>query len=187
MRDPGDSFFSDEEAEFIHVDQQNKSVIDEMLARGSKDKLAISVLDSGLGINSGDQLSLFKMFSCLKNNRELNTQGIGLGLFICKHIVQEFGGQVTVKSRPSKGSRFSFWFELEEPERPGEEPERGQIVERRHQVSIQRSLYNYNTQKILVVDDEAFNITAILGLMKALKMNNISTTVDTCQDGQETV
>tara|TARA_B110000305_G_C19098010_1_gene473947 strand:+ start:444 stop:626 length:183 start_codon:yes stop_codon:yes gene_type:complete len=40
----------------------------------------------------------------------MNTQGIGLGLFICKQIVEEFDGKIHVKSVPQMGSTFTFFM-----------------------------------------------------------------------------
>ena len=44
----------------------------------------------------------------------MNTNGIGLGLCICKSICQFFGGKISVKSQVSVGSIFSIYFILEE-------------------------------------------------------------------------
>ena len=52
------------------------------------------------------------MFGTLKNTRQMNTHGIGLGLFICKKIVNEFNGQISVKSEFGNGSTFTFYFEI---------------------------------------------------------------------------
>lgn len=49
----------------------------------TKDKIVITVLDTGTGISNKDQKKLFKMFGYLKSTQQMNTQGIGLGLFIC--------------------------------------------------------------------------------------------------------
>lgn len=49
-----------------------------------RDKIVITVLDTGAGISEKDQKKLFKMFGCLKSTQQMNTQGIGLGLFICR-------------------------------------------------------------------------------------------------------
>jgi hypothetical protein len=38
------------------------------------------------------------MFGTMKNTRQMNSHGIGLGLFICKKIVNEFNGHIRVKS-----------------------------------------------------------------------------------------
>ena len=46
---------------------------------------------------------------------------------------------------------------------------------------------NRNKHKILVADDQPFNICAITGLMTALGMQNVADVVDTCFDGQSLV
>lgn len=53
------------------------------------------------------------MFGFLKNTQQMNTKGIGLGLYFSNKIVQEFGGQIIVKSEYKKGTRFTFSFVLE--------------------------------------------------------------------------
>lgn len=52
------------------------------------------------------------MFGYLDETNCLNTQGIGLGLYITRMIVQTFGGEVYVKSKIGEGSRFGLTFEL---------------------------------------------------------------------------
>ena len=39
-----------------------------------------------------------------------------MGLCISKQIVEQFNGQITIKSRAGKGTRFTFWFELDDLE-----------------------------------------------------------------------
>ena len=53
------------------------------------------------------------MFGTLSNTRQMNTHGVGLGLFICKKIVEEFKGAIMVQSEFGKGTRFLFSFDLE--------------------------------------------------------------------------
>ena len=48
------------------------------------EQIEIQVEDSGIGISEVDQKKLFKMFGYLKSTQQMNIQGIGLGLFICK-------------------------------------------------------------------------------------------------------
>ena len=50
----------------------------------------MSVIDSGVGINEQDQKKLFKLFGFLDTTKEINTKGIGLGLHICKMIIDQF-------------------------------------------------------------------------------------------------
>ena len=61
-----------------------------------------------------DQINLFKMFGTLNNTKQMNTHGVGLGLFICKRIVEQFSGAIFVQSQFGKGTRFMFSFDLEE-------------------------------------------------------------------------
>jgi signal transduction histidine kinase len=74
----------------------------------------ITVLDTGTGISKKEQKKLFKMFGCLQSTQQMNTQGIGLGLFICKQIVEQFEGDIFVKSQVGKGTRFTFSFLLDQ-------------------------------------------------------------------------
>ena len=84
-----------------------------MFARhDSLDKIVISVQDTGIGMSQVEQRNLFQMFGCLKSSQNLNSNGIGLGLFICKLIVQEFDGDIIVDSQPGVGSKFTFSFLL---------------------------------------------------------------------------
>lgn len=70
--------------------------------------MVISVIDTGIGIKKKDRIKLFKLFGCLQNTRQMNTQGIGLGLVISENIIKAFDGGIGVKSRYGKGSKFTF-------------------------------------------------------------------------------
>ena len=52
------------------------------------------------------------MFGFLDETSELNTQGIGLGLYITKMVVGAFDGDVSVNSTVGQGSEFSLTFKL---------------------------------------------------------------------------
>lgn len=82
----------------------------------SEQYLKVSVKDTGVGIKDEDRDKLFKLFGFLHSTQGMNTKGIGLGLAICKMIVQQFRGEVYVDSKLNHGSTFTFTFELEEKE-----------------------------------------------------------------------
>lgn len=63
-------------------------------------ELVISVQDTGIGISETDQQKLFQLFGKLSSSRQMNTSGIGLGLSICKRILDSFGGEISVESIP---------------------------------------------------------------------------------------
>jgi PAS domain S-box-containing protein len=83
-----------------------------IFARREKDRLAVGVSDQGPGIASEDQDRIFEPFNRLKNG--IKSAGVGLGLVVCKRLVEAHGGRVWVESRPGEGSTFLFTIPLEE-------------------------------------------------------------------------
>ena len=67
----------------------------------------ISVKDSGVGMDDTVRNKLFKkeFFTSLGTNKE---QGTGLGLYLCKELVEKNNGEIWVESEPGKGSSFYF-------------------------------------------------------------------------------
>jgi signal transduction histidine kinase len=76
--------------------------------------IEVIVKDSGVGIKEENLTKFFKLFGLLDQTKELNTNGIGLGLHICKKIIEQFGGGITCKSEWGKGTSFIFLIALDE-------------------------------------------------------------------------
>jgi len=72
----------------------------------------ISVSDTGIGIPERDLPRIFERFYRVDKARSRELGGTGLGLSIVKHIVEAHGGAVSVDSRASHGSTFSFTLPL---------------------------------------------------------------------------
>jgi signal transduction histidine kinase len=66
----------------------------------------IAVQDSGIGIPAADLPRIFERFSRASNVDDKRFHGMGLGLFICRGIVEEHGGRIWVESEVGKGSTF---------------------------------------------------------------------------------
>jgi len=77
----------------------------------TRNRLEISVKDTGIGISKEDQGKLFKLFGKISN--EQNTSGIGFGLYLSKKIVSQFNGIIDVVSTKGEGSEFYFKTSLE--------------------------------------------------------------------------
>lgn len=77
----------------------------------------IFVEDDGPGIPEEEQERIFEPFYRLGSELRRETQGVGIGLSIAKHIVEAHGGRITVDSSPGAGSGFTIVLPVaEEPE-----------------------------------------------------------------------
>ena len=68
----------------------------------------ISVIDTGTGISDVDQEKIFEIFWQSGRRIKDRPRGTGLGLPICKEIVEHHGGRIWVESELGKGSTFSL-------------------------------------------------------------------------------
>ncbi|MFO8010189.1 MAG: PAS domain S-box protein [Dehalococcoidia bacterium] len=68
----------------------------------------ISITDNGLGIAPEDHEAIFDKFTQIGDTLTDKPQGSGLGLPICKEIIEHYDGEIWVKSAPGEGSTFSF-------------------------------------------------------------------------------
>jgi signal transduction histidine kinase len=73
--------------------------------RGSQ-SIAIEVTDHGLGIPQDQMGRLFAKFARIRTDEHMKISGTGLGLYICRLIVEGHGGQIWVESEVGKGSTF---------------------------------------------------------------------------------
>jgi PAS domain S-box-containing protein len=78
-----------------------------------KENLVVAVKDQGVGISLHDQDKLFKPFERLGFSQDSTVKGIGLGLLVCKRLVEAHGGRMWVESEPGRGATFLFTLPLE--------------------------------------------------------------------------
>jgi PAS domain S-box-containing protein len=79
-----------------------------------KENLVLAVKDQGIGISLHDQDKLFKPFERLGFSQNSTVKGIGLGLLVCKRLVEAHGGRIWVESEPGRGTTFLFTLPLEQ-------------------------------------------------------------------------
>ncbi|RJQ54348.1 MAG: response regulator [Actinobacteria bacterium] len=77
-------------------------------AKQRENQIVFSVSDSGIGISKDDQEKLFSKFFRVDSSLTREIGGTGLGLNICKTIIELLGGQIWVESQLGKGSTFHF-------------------------------------------------------------------------------
>lgn len=128
-------------------------------AKKISDKIKISIIDTGMGISESDQPKVFEKFKQVGETLTDKPKGTGLGLPICKQIIEHHGGKIWVESELGKGSNFSFILPL----KPEEEAESSLkkldmttfLKQLRDRVSNATLAGNEQKKTILVVDDEA--------------------------------
>jgi signal transduction histidine kinase len=72
------------------------------------------VKDTGVGIKKEDMALLFRFFGKVTTTKDINRNGMGLGLTISKMILQQLGGTIYVESKEGVGSKFNFTIPLED-------------------------------------------------------------------------
>ncbi|MBI1813901.1 MAG: PAS domain S-box protein [Deltaproteobacteria bacterium] len=77
-------------------------------ARRASDEIVLSVSDTGIGIAPADCAKVFEHFVQVGDTLTDKPTGTGLGLPICKQIIEHHGGRIWVESAIGKGSTFAF-------------------------------------------------------------------------------
>lgn len=71
-------------------------------------QVEVTVADNGIGINENDLKKLFQPNRKLSSKGTLNEDGTGLGLMLCRELVQLYDGKIWVESVLGKGTKFTF-------------------------------------------------------------------------------
>ncbi|ELY98500.1 PAS domain-containing sensor histidine kinase [Natrialba asiatica] len=83
----------------VHIDADRR-------ASDRRQKWVISVRDEGIGIEADEQDRVFEVFERLHTRED--HPGTGIGLALCRRIIERHGGEIWVDSKPGAGSTFSF-------------------------------------------------------------------------------
>ncbi len=119
-----------------------------------EDQIHFFVKDTGIGIDPEHHDKIFERFQQVEQDYLKNFNGIGLGLAICKSLVEIMGGRIGIKSEINKGSEFYFSI----PYIKGtniEENINEKINKKKNAIS-----------KILIVDDEPINLILLEEIIK---------------------
>jgi len=79
-----------------------------IFVKEEKERMVFGVRDHGVGISEADQTKLFQPFQRLNPSGFEGVKGAGLGLLVCRRLVEHHGGQIWVESTPGQGSTFLF-------------------------------------------------------------------------------
>ncbi|MFZ2961101.1 MAG: response regulator [Candidatus Ozemobacteraceae bacterium] len=104
---------------------------------GEKQRIGFEILDTGIGITQNQINNLFQAFSQADTSITRKFGGSGLGLSICKHLVELMEGSIGVTSDSGKGTRFFFDAVFQHPRK----------------ASVFRDPDKIKTMRVLIVDD----------------------------------
>lgn len=90
------------------VKYSDKQPVIEVEGFRSEEGIFIKVTDNGIGINKNDQKHIFDKFYRAHTGNIHKFKGLGLGLYYVKKIAEAHGGDVSVSSKPGKGSTFTI-------------------------------------------------------------------------------
>jgi PAS domain S-box-containing protein len=71
-------------------------------------RVVVYVADTGIGIPPEEQRNVFERFYRVESGLRRGTQGVGLGLYLVKALIEAHGGEVWLQSEPGKGTTFFF-------------------------------------------------------------------------------
>ncbi len=134
------------------------------------DWVHFEVEDQGIGIDPSVQENIFQSYQQAQTSTARKYGGTGLGLKICKELVELMEGEIGVKSAQGKGA--TFWFKIPMPVRAVESDG----------ITSDQQLQLPQYMKVLVADDNSVNQVVIKGLL-----NKLGYDVDLVGDGNDAV
>jgi len=119
-------------------------------------EVTVSIIDTGSGISEADQPKVFERFKQVGDTMTDKPKGTGLGLPICKEIIEHHNGRIWVESRMGVGSTFSFTLPvIDQHKQEVKTYDREQFLRQlREQISQQNQNDQPQTKVILIVDDD---------------------------------
>ncbi|MFH6990415.1 ATP-binding protein [Flavobacterium collinsii] len=124
----------------------------------NNDFFIVSIQDSGIGIEKGNQKLVFEEFAQANENIEKKYGGTGLGLSICQKIISILGGTLNLESTFGKGSTFQIQLPLLF------DVSQNTVIEEKHPIIL-----NTQKQTFIVLDDDINLLNLTSGVLRQEK------------------
>jgi signal transduction histidine kinase/CheY-like chemotaxis protein len=161
-------------------DQGSITLSARLLSGGEGDCiLEIAVTDTGIGIARDSQGRLFHPFAQMDSSISRRFGGTGLGLVICKRIVEMMNGEIRIESELGKGASFIFTIRAElSPEELARQNTQAAGEEDRESGIAGEE--NYQGRRILLAEDVEINREIVLSILEPLGLE-----IDEAENGRE--
>jgi CheY-like chemotaxis protein len=117
--------------------------------------LVVGITDTGIGIAPEDHAKVFEQFKQVGDTLTDKPKGTGLGLPICKEIVEHHGGHIWLESELGKGSTFYFMLPVTTTQEAGGPMQLNDLLKQlKKRVEISHPAIKHDHATILVVDDD---------------------------------
>ncbi|HEX2933920.1 MAG TPA: two-component regulator propeller domain-containing protein [Bacteroidales bacterium] len=114
------------------------------------------VTDTGIGIDPENHKNIFNHFFKIEKDNDKLYRGTGIGLAICKKLVELMGGKIWVESTPDIGSTFYFTLPLNR-----------QVIPKAQELKETKLITSLKGIKILIAEDEVDNFRLIQSILKS--------------------
>ncbi|WP_044400986.1 hybrid sensor histidine kinase/response regulator [Lacinutrix sp. Hel_I_90] len=123
--------------------------------------IEMTVLDTGVGINSHKKANLFNSFGQMGANDKRRFGGVGLGLSIVKHLIDLFGGKISIDSEEARGTQVTLSVALK-------------VIELVMPDSVVRTKEDVNDTplRVLVVEDNVMNQLIMKKILNTLSITD---------------
>jgi PAS domain S-box-containing protein len=143
----------------IKFTEQGKIVLTTEMMEKTDEKVTLrfSVQDTGIGMSAEQMDKLFQAFTQADTSMTRKYGGTGLGLVICKVLVDMMGGDIRVESEVGKGSTFTFTAVF------------GLSAQKEDKLIKSKKILQ--GMKVLVVDDDAASLDSLQGMLKSFSFD----------------
>ena len=142
--------------------------------KDNRDWIRFVISDTGIGIPREMQKRVFEKFVQADNSIQRRFGGTGLGVAICKELVELMGGQIALTSREGEGTEFSFTIPLAISQVQAEFPV--------DEAEEEADLNNLPPARILLVEDYKINQDVVL-----LHLEPFNMVIDVAENGEEAI
>ncbi|HVK97216.1 MAG TPA: GAF domain-containing protein, partial [Flavisolibacter sp.] len=121
-----------------------------------QNEIIVSISDTGIGIAPEDHAAVFEQFKQVGGDTLTDKpKGTGLGLPICKEIIEHHGGRIWLESKPGKGSTFYFALPITKKENKTKPVNIDHLLKQLKEQMSQSALHGVDKNAtILIVDDD---------------------------------